>query len=270
MDCIAIGPTIQIEISESPISFETSGNDNWKIWDRYLCIEGKQAFHIGNICDTCTFFFERLSGANQKISAKEVSDKLRSGLQNLDSEIVEKLQRLLPVGKFTPILWQWKPSLVTPGTASDYFAKEQIELWGLDGFWGLPHSPKTEYYRASSIRLDKTSGLFHFGVPIYPHTWLQKETLELYRNRVGRENPPTAVAISILDVKQPAVGNESSEFNSHYCFAHYLIDGHHKTYTAAATNSSCTLLSFIAHEKGTSSNDDIQKVVASSQTALNK
>ena len=49
MDCIAIGSTIQIESSKSPITFETQGGGSQKVWDRFLCVEGKQAFHIGNI-----------------------------------------------------------------------------------------------------------------------------------------------------------------------------------------------------------------------------
>lgn len=146
----------------------------------------------------------------------------------------------------------------------DYFAKEQIDTWGIDGFWGLPHNPRAEYYRTPNLRLDKDSGLFHFGVPMYPQTWLQKETIDVYRNRPSKVLP-TAVAISILDVKSPAVGNESSEFRSHYCFAHYLIDGHHKTFAAASTDSSCTLLSFVAHEKGISSDNDLEKVIRASK-----
>jgi hypothetical protein len=259
MDCIAIGSTIQIENSKSPITFEAQGGGNWKVWDRFLCIEGKQAFHIGNICGTCSFFFERLYGANQKISAREVSVALRQGLQSLDSDAVLKLQQLLPVGKFTPVLWHWKPSLVTPGLPADYFVKEQIDLWGVDGFWGLPHNPMTEYYRTPKARLDKDAGLFHFGIPIYPHRWLKRETLDFYRNQFGSQVTPTAVSISVLDVKQPTDWKDSPEFNKHFCFAHYLIDGHHKTYAAASSGSAGTLLSFVAHDKGISSHKDFEK-----------
>ena len=174
---------------------------------------------------------------------------------------MQKLQRLLPVGKFTPVLWRWKPLLITPGSPADYFVKEQIDLWGVDGFWGLPHNPMTEYYRTPKVRLDKDAGLFHFGVPIYPHNWLNRETLELYQNQSGGKSPPTAVSISVLDVKQPADWKDSPEFNTHYCFAHYLIDGHHKTYAAASKGTACTMLSFVAHDRGISSNENFQKIV---------
>jgi hypothetical protein len=262
MECIAVGSPIQIESSESPISFQTSGSENWKVWDRYLCIKGKRAFHIGNICDTCAFFFEGLEGATQKISAREVSNALRNGLQDLDSFVVDQLTRLLPAGKFTPILWRWKPSHVTPGTTADYFSKEQIDTWGIDAFWGMPHNPKAEYYRVPVSRLDKATGLFHFGIPIYPHNWLDQKTVNSYQNCEIRGTPPTSVAISILDVKEPACGSEASEFSKHYCFAHYIIDGHHKSFAAASTNSVLTLLSFVAHEKGVSLDGDVQRVLS--------
>ena len=147
---------------------------------------------------------------------------------------------------------------------TDYFVKEQIDLWGVDGFWGLPHNPMTEYYRTEKVRLDKDAGLFHFGVPIYPHNWLKSETLDFYRNQVGSKVTPTAVSISVLDVKQPANWKDSPEFNTHYCFAHYLIDGHHKTYAAASSGSVCTMLSFVAHDKGISSDKDVEKVIKAS------
>jgi hypothetical protein len=41
-------------------------------------------------------------------------------------------------------------SLVIPMQKGDYFAHEQLEHRGPDGFWGLPHFPETQYYRGGT------------------------------------------------------------------------------------------------------------------------
>ncbi|MEN9868439.1 MAG: hypothetical protein RL748_4029 [Pseudomonadota bacterium] len=46
--------TKEIEVAESNsvLGFATEGGGAWKIWDRYLTIDGQHAYHIGNICWT--------------------------------------------------------------------------------------------------------------------------------------------------------------------------------------------------------------------------
>ena len=68
------------------LAFTTEGNDSWKEWDRFLTLDNKKAYHIGNICDTCEFFFERLEGANQSIPIQDKAEFLRDGLNNLDDD----------------------------------------------------------------------------------------------------------------------------------------------------------------------------------------
>ena len=69
---------ICIEKSASIIGFDTIGGGNWSEWDRYLTIAGKHAYHMGNICGTCQFFFERLNGANKSIAAAKQRGKKNS------------------------------------------------------------------------------------------------------------------------------------------------------------------------------------------------
>jgi len=45
------------------------------------------------------------------------------------------------------MLLELTPNLVRPCAAADYLHAEQVELWGIDSFWNLPHDPRTEYYR---------------------------------------------------------------------------------------------------------------------------
>ena len=56
-----------IDQSQSPLQFFPEDSVSLSQWDRYLAIDGKKAFHLGNICGTCEFLFERMEGANQSV-----------------------------------------------------------------------------------------------------------------------------------------------------------------------------------------------------------
>ncbi len=252
---------ITIESSKSILSFETGGSEINPLWDRYLMIEGKKAYHIGNICGTCSFFFERMEGANQSVNPEKVIDAINSGVANLETDFLSTLQEIFPVGNYIVVLSEISPKLVLPGGENDYFSKEQIDLWGIDPFYGLPHSPKTEYYRLRTSKIGKDQGVFEMLVPMFPSNWLQEERLTEYKEALHRGEKPTAISLSILDVKQPADWSDNVETNMHYCLAHYLIDGHHKTYAAATEGLPITLISFIAIGEGVSSEEEIEKVI---------
>ena len=83
--------------ADSAVGFATEGGGNWEVWDRYLTLDGK-AYHIGNICNTCSFFFERLDGANRSVAVAEVADELASGVTSLADGVVEAWGRALPEG----------------------------------------------------------------------------------------------------------------------------------------------------------------------------
>jgi hypothetical protein len=225
------------------------------VWDRYLTLDGKRAYHIGNICNTCAFFFERLEGANQSVSPSEVGIELADGLPPQDEAWIQKIGQILPPGEYLTSLQVIQPRLVKPSSADDYFCGEQLTTWGIDPFWGLPHYPKTEYYRGRSTALGDGQ-LFEFVVPIFPSRWLKADVIATYRSRSTSEPTPTALAISILDVKQPATSEQA-----HWCLAHYLLDGHHKTFASAEGRREIGLLSFLALGRGVSSDEQAQQAL---------
>jgi hypothetical protein len=252
---------VEVSDSESILSFQEQGGDNWKVWDRFLAVDGKRAFHIGNICGTCSFFFERLEGANRSIDPQGLVEKLNTGFQDLDSIFVDQLKLIMPDGKYIVFLLEVLPKIVEPGDKNDYFSHEEIDLWGVDGFWGRPHSPKTEYYRLTTQQLSNHRGLFEFLVPTFPHTWLNTKRVDEYREMLTNNAKLTAIALSVLDIKQPADWEGEPQVNNHWCLAHYLVDGHHKTYTAATLGKPITLISFLAIEKGISSLENIEELL---------
>ena len=58
-------------------------------------------------------------------------------------------------------------------------------------------------------------------------------------------------------MKQPANWEGDPAVTSHWCLAHYLIDGHHKVFAASETGMPCTLLSFLAVDQGVSSPEEV-------------
>lgn len=245
------------------IGFETEGGGDWPVWDRYLTLDGKRAHHIGNICGTCRFIFERKSGANDKVSPS-FADELRVGINELTSEMLEGISSFLPAGPYEATLLEVTPSLVSPCSPLDYFCCEQVELWGMDGFWGLPHDPRNEYYRPPVQPLEGGKGLFEFIVPMFPSRWLHEETIKTYKTILGKREKPTALAVSVLDIKSPASwGNHPPhEFSEHWCWAHYLLDGHHKMFTASQVRKPISLLSFTAVDKGISSSEQVGSLIS--------
>jgi hypothetical protein len=247
--------------TEPRIGFATQGGGQWAEWDRYITLDGKRAFHIGNVCGTCAFVFERLEGANDKVSPKELSERLRRGLTQIDDEVVRTATGVLPAGRYDALLLRCVPRLVLPSKQGDYFFDEQVALWGIDGFWGVPHYTKAEYYRTGLARMGNGRGLFEFVVPMFPKSFLRADTITSYKDVFSHGVLPTALAVSILDVKQPADWNGNPEVTEHWCLSHYLLDGHHKVYAAAELGAPVSLLSFLASEKGVSSREQVAEAI---------
>jgi hypothetical protein len=246
---------------ESRIGFATEGGGQWAKWDRFITLDGKKAYHIGNICGTCAFVFERLPGANDKLSPAELSAKLRRGLTEIEEGVLRTATAPLPVGSYDVLLLKCVPHLVLPSKGGDYFSEEQLALWGIDGFWGLPHYTKTEYYRTDSVKMSNRRGFFEFVVPMFPKNYLHTDAISSYRKALSDGAVPTALAISILDVKGPACWDGDPDITEHWCLSHYLLDGHHKVYAASQLGKPVSILSFLAIEKGVSTREQVAEAI---------
>ena len=253
---------ITVQDSKSPLGFANKGGGSWKVWDRFITIEGKDAYHIGNICGTCSFFFQRLNGANRSLNPRNFQDQLSSGLTELTDAQASVLSELLPDGDYETSLLFRIPRLVAPGEPDDYFCREQPALWGIDGFWGLPHDPRTKYYRGADRPLDDGAHLYEFLIPMFPDGWLDAKRVSEFEAHMHEGRCPTALAISVLDIKQPANWDGDPAVTSHWCLAHYIIDGHHKLFAASHVKRPVGLLSILALDRGISSPEQHAKLIA--------
>jgi hypothetical protein len=244
---------LTVRNSKSPLGFATKGGGAWEVWDRFITIDGKDAYHIGNICGTCSFFFQRCEGANRSLNPADFQDQLSSGLAGLTDTQISLLSELLPDGDYEASLLFRAPHLVTPGETDDYFCREQPSLWGVDGFWDLPHDPRTKYYRGADKPIGGGAYLFEFIIPMFPEGWLDPSRVSEFQARLEEGRRPTALAISVLDIKQPANWNGNPAVTCHWCLAHYVMDGHHKLFAASRAQRPVGLISMLALGRGVSS-----------------
>lgn len=230
------------------------------VWDRYLTLDGKKAFNLGNICQTCDYLFERMDGATKSLNLESTVSTLAEGVRSVSEPVVAKIGAGLPKDNYDVCLMDVTLQLVRPGEQEDYFVKEHVALWGIDQFWDLPHNPRVPYYRAGEQYVEKGKKLFHFVIPMFPESLLDKGVVTKHLANMDTNSIPTAVAISLLDVKGPADWEGDVDPTEHWVLSHFLIDGHHKVRAARQADRPIRILSFIS-SRGVSGKEDVAKAI---------
>jgi hypothetical protein len=231
---------------------------------RYLMLDGERAYNLGSNCQTCSFLFERLPGANKSVEIQDTADALRRGVNSLNEDVVNIIGLGLPEGEYLLALAETSVKLVRPGESDDYFAGEQIALWGEDNFWCLPHDPRVPYYRGGARDLGEGRKLFNFVVPMFPTKWLTFRAVSQYVAELSAKGSGTAVSLTVLDVKGPALwkGEPQPDPSEHWCLTHYIVDGHHKLHAASEARQPLRLLSFVALSQGVSTREEVEEAVS--------
>lgn len=229
---------------------------------RLLMVDNEPAFELSFYCGTCPLLFRRLETAREKLSLERMQDRLTRALAEPgDGGVIEAFGALLPEGEYLPLLLDVEPRLVIPGQEGDYFSDEQVTTWGTDQFWGLPEYPHTPYYRTFETTVDEDAHLYEFVVPMVPPTWNERERVEEYVELMKRETVPTAVAISTLDVCQPAI-DRGEDYFVHWGLTHFLLDGHHKLEAAATAGRHVRLLSLLTLSESLAGAEDTARLPA--------
>jgi hypothetical protein len=251
-----ISPDFENVNGEGLIGFEAEGGGSWQRWHRFLTLDGKRAYEIGNVCGTCEFYFEKLGGANRTFSGRRLSAELEDLRVPPSSALLAALCRILPKGRFTVVVTDARPRLAMPASEFDYFSNEGPNLFGVDTFYGVPHSPKTPYYRLGEERVPPKGMLFKLGIPFQNPNALDLDTIARYRSDLQQGKRPTVFAIAVLDVKGPANWNGNPPYTEHYMLAQYVLDGHHKLRAAAELGARIQFLSFLSAEESVASPDE--------------
>ena len=248
--------TIKLEKSESRLGFTTTGGDSWKVWDRFITLDGDQLFHIGNVCGTCAFFFRQLKDDIKKsYTVDELREKLNKGINVFDDNLLDNLSELLPVtesedkiyGEYEALLLEINPYLTRFNDAGDYFKEEQSKLWS---YRDDIDPVEKAYYRGTDFRISEKAKLFEFFIPLYQPEQLNQERVEYYRQQIRQGMKPTAIALSVIDDKEAVCYDEDPEDGivEHWSFANYILDGHHKMYAAALEHKPIILISFVTRD----------------------
>lgn len=88
---------------------------------------------------------------------------------------------------------------------------------------------------------------------------------------MGQGVVPTAVAVSTLDLCQPALSLQATDEYEHWGLTHFLLDGHHKLEAAASAGRTVQLLSLLALDESLSGPDDHRRLGAlRSQSSLSR
>ncbi|WP_082518763.1 hypothetical protein [Leifsonia sp. Leaf336] len=228
---------------------------------RYLFLEGTPAFELSLWCGTCPFLFERKDGANGTLSReRERLSELEGPLDSVSADIIQSFGSLLPIGDYLPLLLEVRPQLVAPTDERDYFTHEQVDTWGVDSFWGLPENPRSFYYRTFETEVDPNEHLYEFIVPMVPPGWNDQHRVSYYLDLMRGGTVPTAVALSTLDICQPATDVESIDYYAHWGLTHFLLDGHHKVQAAAELGVPLRLLAFVSLDDSLARPEEVARV----------
>ena len=213
---------------------------------RLMWLDDQPAFELSYWCGTCAFVFKRLEGATSKVSFADAQRRLGDGGDGLDESIIAMFGSVLPVGQYLPLLLRIVPRLISPPSVDDYFAEDLPRIWNNDdGSWTTREYPQTPYYRTCETVADDGGLFYEFVVPMVPPRWNDRSTVEDYQDRLSVSAAPTAVAVSILDVRHPELDEDAGP-DPFWGLTHFLLDGHNKMEAAATTNRPLQLLSLMS------------------------
>jgi hypothetical protein len=90
---------------------------------------------------------------------------------------------------------------------------------------------------------------------------LPGDVVDDYRKRAEHGDHATALAVSVLDVRQPANWQGDPEITKHWCLAHFVLDGNHRLYAAAQTNTPARVLSFLSLDWSIATEDEVERAL---------
>jgi hypothetical protein len=257
---LSTAPVRRLGVPEAPLRFGRA-DPGRSFSARHLFLAGRPAFELSLWCGTCPFLFQRQEGANATLSVGSPSPgELEQPWATADDGIVGTFGSLIPDGDYLPLLLEVEPELVAPHDEHDYFTHEQVSTWGTDAFWGLPENPRSFYYRTFETAVSTDEHLYEFVVPMVPPSWNDGDRVQHYLDLMADGIVPTAVALTTLDICQPAMSGQSTDYYGHWGLTHFLLDGHHKLEAAARAGTKVRLLALVSVDGSLARPDDVARL----------
>ena len=210
-------------------------------WWRYLEINDDLIYLLGNVCETCESFFHRLSNAELPIAPSELSRRLGDGINNLTDEIIDTISLILPEGDFVVGILRVAPSRMR--TNPRKFSRRGDRRYSPKHYWG------------QDSRIDNDTVLHESILPLVSQAQLIKSRIKYYQSQIRSRSIPTALALSIADVR--CVSQRQLDWK----LIHFLIDGHHKIEAASRLRKEITLLSFLSVSESLARSQHTKKIV---------
>lgn len=228
--------TLTVTDSSSLLAFSLADGTNHPWW-RYLTLNDVRLYFLGNICETCELLFSRVETATLSLAPADIRATLQSGLRTLDQPFLGSFASILPTGSYRVSLLSLQPKAVHPRNAD-------------------PQSPPFTYYQTSDRRIDRHRTLHELILPILDETALDHATIAAYQRQFRAGQQPTAVALSIVDVRYPS--GRGFEWN----LIHFLLDGHHKLRAASQQRRALTLLSFLSLDQSLAREEVLDETIS--------
>jgi hypothetical protein len=213
--------TLTVTESSSVLAFPLGDGTN-RPWWRYLTLNDTQLYFLGNVCETCELLFSRIHSAPLPLAPAALRAQLQSGLRALDQPLLDTIAPILPTGSYHVSLLALQPKAIRCRATAE------------------PRMPPFTYYQTSDQRIDRQRTLHELILPIMSETTLDAATVKEYRKQFRAGYQPTAIALSMVDVRYPS--GRGFEWN----LIHFLLDGHHKMRAASQQRRFITVLSFLS------------------------
>ena len=191
----------------------------WRL-HKFLYLDGKPLYLIGNECGTCRALFRKLDNAKLPLPPSSLIESFENGLDRISQNTIDGIKIILPKGKYVVGIFDIFPTLVESSRSGSNFYE-------------------AEYYWLNIIRRERRELHQEVILPIVLKQKLNKERITHYQNKIHGGIKPTALALSFIDVRM--VRGEWHEWT----LAHCLLDGHHKLMAASSIGQSISILSFI-------------------------
>ena len=186
---IADKKEVRINNLKSGITFEKTGGGDWKVWDRFISVDKQKVYYIGNVCDTCKFFFTRQSESTVlSINQENLINSLNEGSFDFVKENLRNLGEVIPNGNYLVLKTTIKPESVNKDSQNDYFKSEQKETWReYDNEEAIKSNDQfRNYYREQlvdfgKVKQDHKEAFFNFFIPLNNFGEFNEERVDYYK-----------------------------------------------------------------------------------------